>query len=132
MTGLPAPPPPAPPAPPAAPAPRPWRGPVFAAAAALWLPAAGAFVWSPLRECQHCVVIYLSVLPVFPGVLLAHAAAGEANAIFFAVGAVASLLLLALVAALVRATGRFRGLVLWPATLLALAQGIVLGHLLRL
>ena len=106
------------------------RTPLRRAATTLWLPAAAAFVASPLTECGHCVRTYLALLPVFPGL-----AAGlwlGATPLGYALAGMASVVLLTVVALGIGLTGRRWPFVAVPFAALATAQAIGLGNLLRM
>lgn len=106
------------------------KGPLGRAALALWLPALAAFVASPLAECDHCVRNYLAILPVFPGFFAGIWLGHGVWAIVLA-GA-ATLVLLALLATLFGVAGRRWPWLAVPVALVAGAQAIGLGHLLRM
>jgi len=100
------------------------------AAATLWLPALLPFVFGPLTECGHCVQNYLKLLPVQPGFLAAAWCRNDPW--FHAVGGLATLLLLALVATLIGIAGRRWWLVAIPVAVLAGVQALGIGYLLRM
>jgi hypothetical protein len=106
------------------------RQPLLRATVALYAPAVAPFVLSPLAECEHCVGLYFALLPVLPGFLAAWL--GSDVVPFYALGAVATLAVLALTALLIALAGRRWLFVAVPVALLEGAQATGVGHLLRM
>lgn len=110
---------------------QPWKQPLFRALLTWWGGSWVAFLLSPLAECSHCVRTYLALLPIQPGVMLAHLTG--ANGLAFVAAALAITLAAFLVTAvLLRDLGSRWAVAAVPLALLATAQGVALGHALRM
>lgn len=110
---------------------QPWKQPLCRALLTWWGGSWVAFVLSPLAECSHCVRTYLALLPIQPGVMLAHLTGANGMA-FVAVALAITLAVVAVTTVVVRDL-RSRWLVASvPIALLATAHGVGLGHALRM
>jgi hypothetical protein len=110
---------------------QPWKPPLCRAALTWWGGSWAAFVLSPLAECSHCVRTYLALLPIQPGVMLAHLT-GASGIAFVIVAVAITLAFLVGTTVLLRESGARWLFVAVPLALLAAAHGIALGHALRM
>ena len=108
-----------------------WKAPLRRTALVWWGGSFSALVVSPLAECSHCVRTYLALLPVQPGVLLAHLT-GVSGLAFVAAALSITLVLLAVTATLLREFAPKWLFFAVPVAVLAAAQGVALGHALRM